>query len=153
MVRSWCDRVHSRYGVDLIPQSHSQWFLCTLHTVQWDLFGGFYVSFVHSTDYSARLFLQLSELGPPIPSTAGECVPSIPLGVSSPSYCTWGGGTLACVWRGSLYGVDVTAWSDLAESKKSEWSDFDQSKWLVRLAASNGFLLILWWRPFIGTQD
>jgi hypothetical protein len=33
-LRSWCDRVHSRYGVDSIPQSHSKWFLCTLYTVQ-----------------------------------------------------------------------------------------------------------------------
>jgi hypothetical protein len=44
-----------------------------VYTVQWHSFGGFYVSFVHSTEFIARLFLQSSELGPP--STAGECVP------------------------------------------------------------------------------
>ncbi len=65
MVRSWCDRVHSWYGVDLIPQSHSKWFLCTLYTVQCDSFGGFYGSFVHSTEYSARLFLQSVRIGTP----------------------------------------------------------------------------------------
>ncbi len=32
-LQSWCDRVHSRYGFDSIPQSHSKWFLCTLYTV------------------------------------------------------------------------------------------------------------------------
>ena len=31
MVRSWCDREHSWYGVGVIPQSHSMWFLCTVH--------------------------------------------------------------------------------------------------------------------------
>ncbi len=72
-LRILCDRVQSRYGVDSIPQSHSKWFLCTLYTVHWHSFGGFYVSFVHSTEFSARFFLQSSELGPP--STAGECVP------------------------------------------------------------------------------
>jgi hypothetical protein len=42
MVRSWCDRVKSWYGVDaiwyaagVIPQSHSMWFLCTLYTVMY----------------------------------------------------------------------------------------------------------------------
>ena len=90
-LRSWCDRVHSRYGVDSIPQSHFKWFLYTLYTVQWHSFGGFYVSFVHSTEYSARLFLKSSELGPPAPSAAGECV-------SPPPLLWWGGGTLACAW-------------------------------------------------------
>ncbi len=40
MVRSWCDRLHSWYGVDaiwhvagVIPQSHPMWFLCTLYSV------------------------------------------------------------------------------------------------------------------------
>ncbi len=55
---------------------------------------------------SARLFLVSSELGPPAPSSTGECVP--------PSFGSRGGGT-----RGLLYGVDVTAQSDLTESKKS----------------------------------
>ncbi len=120
-LRSCCDHVHSRYGVDSIPQSHSKWFLCTLytvHSVQWHSFGGFYVSFVHSTEFSARLFLQSSELGPP--STAGECVP--------PSFGS--GGTLACVWGG----VTLRSWCDPVKwpsgVKKSAWSDFDQSKWL-----------------------
>ncbi len=71
----------------------------TVHcTVQWHSFGGFYVSFVHCTEFSARLFLQSSELGPP--STAGECVP--------PPLVREGGHTRLRV-RGSLYGVDVTA--------------------------------------------
>ncbi len=49
MVRSWCDRVKPWYGVDaiwyaagVIPQSHSIRFLCTLHSVQYNSFGGFY---------------------------------------------------------------------------------------------------------------
>jgi hypothetical protein len=49
MVWSWCDRLHSWYGVyvtvcihrvdaiwhaaGVIPQSHSVWFLCTLYSV------------------------------------------------------------------------------------------------------------------------
>ncbi len=47
MVRSWCDGVHSWYGVDpicheagVIPQSHSTWFLCTLYSS--NSFGGFF---------------------------------------------------------------------------------------------------------------
>ena len=54
-LRSWCDRVNSRYGVVSIPQSHSKWFLCTLYTAQWHSFGEFYVSFVHSTEFSASM--------------------------------------------------------------------------------------------------
>ncbi len=34
-----------------------------------------FLLYVHSTEYSDRLFLQSSELGPPAPSTAGKCVP------------------------------------------------------------------------------
>ncbi len=52
---------------------------------------------VHSTEYSDRLFLQSSELGPPAPSTAGKCVPP-------PSFGSGGGGggvgTLAGVGGG-----------------------------------------------------
>ncbi len=40
MVRSWCDREHSWYGVGVIPQSHSMWFLCTLYSGY--SFGGFF---------------------------------------------------------------------------------------------------------------
>ncbi len=65
-LRSWCDRVHSRYG--------------------------FYVSFVHSTEFSARLFLQSSELGPPAPSTAGVCPPLLWFA------CVWGGHFTELMW-------------------------------------------------------
>ncbi len=119
-LRSWRDRVHSRYGVDSIPQSHSKWFLCTLYTLLWHSFGGFYVSFVHSTELSARLFLQSSESGPP--STAGECVP--------PSFGSGGGGA----YSPACEGVTLRSWCDRVKwpygVKKSAWSDFDQSKWL-----------------------
>jgi hypothetical protein len=54
--------------------------------------------YVHSTEYSDRLFLQSSELGPPAPSTRRKVSPSFGLG---------GGGGLRV--RGSLYGVEVTA--------------------------------------------
>jgi hypothetical protein len=121
---SWCDHVHSRYGVDSIPQSHSKWFLCTLYTVQWHSFGGFYISFVHITEFSARLFLQSSELGPPAPSTAGECVP--------PPLVRAGGERGA--HSPACEGVTLRSWCNRVKwpygVKKSAWGDFDQSKWL-----------------------
>ncbi len=98
-LRSECDRVHSWYGVDSIPQSHSKSFLCTLYTVQDDSFGWFCVSFVQSTEYSARLFLQSSELGPPCPLNRRRVCP--------PSF-VWGGGAHlpACE------GVTLRSWCD-----------------------------------------
>jgi hypothetical protein len=78
----------------MIPQSHSQWFLCTLYTVQWHSFGGFYVSFVHSTEFSARPNWD--------PSQPQESVSPPPLVRGG------GGGHTRLRVRGSLYGVDVT---------------------------------------------
>ena len=59
-----------------------------------------FLLYIAQSRQSARLFLQSPELGPPAPSTVGECVPH-PL--------VQGGRHTPLLVRGLLYGVDVTA--------------------------------------------
>jgi hypothetical protein len=97
MVQSWCDCVKGLYGVDVFSVH------CILYS-RIHLADFMFLLYMAQSRQSARLFLKSSELGPPDPSTAGECVP--------PSF-GWGGGgggghTRLRV-RGLLYGVDVTA--------------------------------------------
>ena len=89
-LRSWCDCVHSRYGVDSIPQSHSKWFLCT----QCTLYSGIHLAdfmfllYIAQSRQSSMLFLQSSELGLPRPFNRRRVCP--------PLLWVRGRGTLAC---------------------------------------------------------
>ncbi len=100
MVRSWCNRVHSWYGVDSIwyaagriPQSHSISSFC-VHCILYiriHLVDFMFLLYIAQSRQSARLFSSRPNWDSLAPSTAGECVPS-PFGS--------GGGTLACGWGG-----------------------------------------------------
>jgi hypothetical protein len=96
MVRSWWDRVKWLYGVDVTAYIHGTELIRFGIWLVWFrkvTLSGFCVhcildSRIHLADFmfllyiaqcrqSARLFLKTSELGPPAPSTAGECAPPL----------------------------------------------------------------------------
>jgi hypothetical protein len=160
MVLSWCDcgmswygvccdRVHSRYGVDAIgwaagaiPQSPSIWF-CEHWTLYSRIHFADFMFFLYLSQsiQSARLFFQLSELGPPPPQPQESVLPPPLVG---------GGGAHLLAGEG----VTLRSWCDRVKwpygVKKIRIKCFmtSQSDFKSYWAASKGFLLILWWCHF-----
>jgi hypothetical protein len=98
----WTNCVHSWYGVGMMVRTlRSRCVLCTLYTVSRIHLADFmFLLYIAQSRQSTRLFLQSSELGPPAPSTAGECVPPPPL--------VQGGGAHSPACEG----VTIRSWCD-----------------------------------------
>ncbi len=91
-----------------------------------------FLLYVAQRGQSARLFLQSSELAPQ------------PQEMVSP-LLWFGGGTLACGWGGHFTEL---MWPRKVTLIQHKVTLISQSDFKSYSAASIGFLLILWWRPF-----
>ncbi len=129
MVRSWCDREHSWYGVDVIPQSHSMWFLCTLYSG--NSFGGFFPLCLSSMTKKFTKFLYIRTQ----PSTLRSLCNLVkwPYGVKK----------ISIKW---LLPVKVTLEVIQQDPKVFCWScDEDPLKWDKKICRASNLLLQIEW--------